>query len=72
MTFEEIFSEPGIYKAEGFAKGSCFEVTEDKILMLLSYESPDDLMPRRENALMYAGLFKKDYEKVYTRQSLFK
>lgn len=72
MTFEEIFSEPGLYRAEGFDKGVCFEVTENTTLLLVYYKSSNDISPNKHHAIMHKELFKKDYEKVYTKQSLFK
>lgn len=72
MTFEEIFNQEGLYVADGFAKGVCFKVDAIGTLKLLTFKDKDDLLPKEENAMMYAGLFKKNYRKVFTRQSLFK
>lgn len=70
MKFEEIFLSDGLYVADGFAPGVCFKVGGG-ILKLVTYKDGDDLLPSEENALMYAGLLKKEYKKVFTRQSLF-
>lgn len=72
MTFEEIFNEKGLYVADGFAQGACLEVGEFGFLSLLKYRDKDDLFPEKTPAPIYAGLFKKDYKKVFTIQSLFK
>jgi hypothetical protein len=77
MTFEEIFQTPGLYKAESFAEGVCFEVkensiTNDKELYTVTYKDKNDIIPEKVPTLVYAGLFKKEYKKVFTRQSIFK
>jgi len=71
MKFEDIFKEKGLYKAESFAKGCCYEVGKDDCLYLLEYDNKDDLTPKRTNAICYKAMFEKDYMKVFTRQSLF-
>jgi len=76
MKFEEIFEEEGLYVANTFRKGVCFEIIKNLItdnleLYLKTFKDKDDLMPHSENFTVYEGLFKKDYRKVYTRQSLF-
>ena len=72
MTFQEIFNEPGLYKADSFLKGICFEVNKEGQLLIVTYKDANDLQPYRDNAIMYKKLFDKTYSKVYTRQSLFK
>jgi len=77
MTFEEIFTEQGLYKAESFAKGVAFRISKNKItgnleLLTVRYSKFDDLLPTVETTLVYAELFKKQYELVLTIQSLFK
>lgn len=71
MKFQEIFNEPGLYVADGFAKGFAFKIDEDGILQSILYSDKDDLFPIISNLFVYAGLFNKDYKKVFTRQSLF-
>lgn len=76
MKFEEIFNEEGLYRAESFAEGVCFEIKKNSLndsleLFLKTYKDKDDLLPRREIMLVYADLFKKEYTKVFTRKSLF-
>jgi len=73
MKFEEIFKENGLYTCDDFADGFCFEVCgHEKALMFVQYKHADDILPEKDNALMYEGLFKKTYRKVYIRSSLFK
>jgi len=70
MKFEEIFEEDGLYVADGFTKGSCFEIS-DGTLYLKTFKDKYDVLPETYPFNTYRGLFKKDYKKVYTRQSLF-
>jgi len=73
MNFEEIFKENGLYTSDDFAEGFCFEVFGlEKSLMAVQYKDANDLLPDKHRALVYEGLFKKTYRKVFTRQSLFK
>jgi len=73
MKFEEIFKENGLYTSDDFVEGFCFEVFgHEKSLMSVQYKNADDLFPEKDRALVYEGLFKKTYRKVFTRQSLFK
>jgi len=73
MKFEEIFKDNGLYTSDDFVEGFCFEVYgHEKALIAVQYGYPDDLMPEKHRALVYEGLFKKTYKKVFTRQSLFK
>lgn len=71
MKFEEIFKEKGLYKADGFVKGYCYEVDENGWLSARQYKDKDDLLPKKEHPFVYRGLFEKDFVKVFTRQSLF-
>lgn len=71
MKFEEIFNEPGLYKADSFMKGVVFEITKDLKLYLVVYRDKDDLLPTKETMCVGADLFKKEYKKVFTRQNLF-
>lgn len=75
MTFEEIFEEEGLYKTDSFRKGVCFDIEKNDAgmmeLYLKTYKDENDLIPLRENVVVYCELFKKNYKKVYTRQSLF-
>lgn len=72
MKFEEIFKENGLYTSDDFTEGFCFEVFgHEKSLMAVQYKNADDLLPEKHRALVYEGLFKKTYRKVFTRQSLF-
>ena len=71
MKFEDIFKEPGLYRAEGFADGIAFEVTKKGILYHVWYKDKGDILPERINPIMYEEVLKKDYQKVFTRQSLF-
>ena len=72
MKLEEIFNEPGMYVADSFAPGTCFEVQKDGVCFIKSYKDSEDVNPSMDNLLLYKGLFQKDYKKVFTRQSLFK
>lgn len=72
MKFEEIFKENGLYTSDDFVEGFCFEVFgHEKALMAVQYKNADDILPEKHRALVYEGLFKKTYRKVFTRQSLF-
>jgi len=70
LTFEEIFNQDGLYVADGFASGTCFEI-KNGVLYLLHYRHKDDLSPERTLFSVYKGLFCKKYRQVFTRQSLF-
>jgi hypothetical protein len=70
MKFEEIFKEDGLYKTKSFAKGVAFKV-ENGALYTVEYEYMGDINPTKYPTLVYGGLFNKEYEKVYTRQSLW-
>lgn len=70
MKFEEIFKEEGLYVADSFAKGFCFEVKEG-FLYAKTYRNKSDLHPIRIHQPMYSGLLLKDYKKVLTISSLF-
>ena len=72
MKFEEIFNEPGLYRADGFADGIAFEITKEGFLYHVWFKDKGDILPERINPTIYKGLFSKDYKKVLTRQSLFK
>jgi hypothetical protein len=72
MNFQDIFKEQGLYKASSFTQGTAFKVTENKELFTVIYKDKDDMLPEEYPTLVYAELFNKEYEKVYTRQSLFK
>ncbi len=76
MKFEEIFNEEGLYKATSFANGVCFEIKANLItdhleLYLKTFKDKNDLDPQSKIMTVYKELFKKEYTKVYTRQSLF-
>jgi hypothetical protein len=70
MEFKEIFKNDGLYAAEGFAKGFCFEIINGT-LYGLQYESTNDLMPEREIFATHLSLFTKKYRQVLTIKSLF-
>lgn len=70
LTFEEIFNQDGLYVADGFTQGTCFEIKNSTLYMLL-YKDKDYIMPEREIFPIYKGLFSKKYRIVYNRQSLF-
>ncbi len=71
MKFEEIFNKNGLYTSDSFIEGYCVEIM-DGCLIGVQYKHKDDMNPFKSQALCYKGLFQKDYNKVYTRQSLFK
>lgn len=76
MKFEEIFNKTGLYKADSFAEGVCFEIKQNAItnyleLYLKKYKNKNDIMPTSEVIPVYSALFKKDYFEVFSRQSLF-
>lgn len=67
MKFEEIFKDNGLYTSDDFVEGFCFEVFgHEKSLMAVQYKNADDLFPEKYRALVYEGLFKKTYRKVFT------
>lgn len=70
MTFEEIFKQDGLYKADSFAPGVAFKI-EGGTLKLVTYLSPNDILPSVDSPCIYSGLFSKDYTKVYNIKSLF-
>lgn len=72
MTLEEIFDESGLYRADSFADGICFEVTEDGNLYWCEYENKETIFPTKRDALVYRDLFKKDYQKVFNKGQLFR
>lgn len=77
MNFEEIFEEEGLYVADSFKAGTAFQIkknsfTGEKELKLVQYSTPDQLFSNTEDITVYAGLFKKEYKKAFTRQNLFK
>ena len=77
MTFQEIFNESGLYKADSFTKGVGFLIKENQIdgqleLTQVYYESPDKLMYENLPLTIYKGLLEKDYKKVWNRNELFK
>jgi hypothetical protein len=71
LSFEEIFNQPGIYRADGFGNGVCFEINKDGNLFMLFYDNANDLLPRKEPAPIYKGLFTKQYKQVYNIKELF-
>ena len=76
MKFEEIFKEEGLYKADTFAKGVAFEIKENSItgcreLFVNSFKHENDITPVITTITVYDNLFREEYTKVYTRQSLF-
>ncbi len=71
MNFQEIFNEKGLYKANGFVKGYCYEVDSDGWLYSLSYNNINDISPIRERAFVSKYLFDKDFVKVFNRNQLF-
>ena len=71
MTFQEIFNEDGLYVADNFQQGVCFEVAEG-VLYMRTYKTKDSISYETENAVVVKSLFSKVYRKVFTRQSLFK
>lgn len=70
MTFQEIFNEDGRYVTDGFKEGFCF-IIESGFLYGLQYKNKNDIQPEFSTHPVYKSLFKKEYKKVYTRQSLF-
>lgn len=72
MTFQEIFNESGLYVAEGFAPGVCLKINDSGFLYTVTFKDENDLLPFEEITIIYKMLLYKDYQKVYTRQSLFK
>jgi hypothetical protein len=77
MTFQEIFNEPGLYRADSFAKGIAFLIKGNQVdgqneLTQVYYESPYKLTYSDLPLKIYKGLLKKDYKLVYNKNELFK
>lgn len=77
MTFQEIFNEPGFYRADSFAKGYAFLIKANQIdgqleLKGICYNSVDKLSFSEHPVTIYKGLFDKDYKLVYNKNELFK
>jgi hypothetical protein len=71
MTFQEIFNQDGLYKADSFVEGFCFKVVAG-CLYGMEYRDENDISPLQNVMLVSRHLFTKEYTKVFTRQSLFK
>lgn len=71
MTFEEIFNEAGLYRADSFAKDFCFKVDENGSLSTLQYKNAGDLLPTQDHPPVYKGLFKKGLQKSLYNKSAF-
>jgi len=71
MRFEEIFKQPGLYVHNSCAEGVCFEVDKEGWLYVVEYADKDDINPDKSIAGVNKNMFRYNYEKVYTRQSLF-
>ncbi len=71
MTFEEIFDEEGLYVADSFGEGVALKVIGDTLYSVI-YEDKSDIIGKTTIQSMYRALLKKEYTKVFTRQSLFK
>lgn len=71
MTFEEIFEKDGQYTSDDFVEGFCIEI-KDGVMLGNQYNHKNDMFPERWKYTMYKTLFKHDFRKVLTRQSLFK
>lgn len=74
MTFEEIFQEKGLYKAESFSPGTAFKIDNGPVglqLTIVTY-TQDKIFPYEENIQVYADLFNKDYKRVLNVGQLFK
>ena len=70
MTFEEILAQDGLYKADSFKEGVCFEVRTG-ILLQITYKDANDILPEKNLPIISLLIVKKEYSKVLTRQSLF-
>lgn len=77
MTFQEIFNEPGLYRADSFTEGIGFLIEKCQLngqneLKIVYYESPDKLTYNDLPLTIYKGLLEKDYKKVWNKTELFK
>lgn len=70
MTFAEILEQDGLYKCDSFKEGTCFKV-DHGILSQVNYKDKNDLLPDEHLPLITLSIVKKEYTKVFTRQSLF-
>jgi hypothetical protein len=71
MTFEEILKKDGLYVADSFCEGFCFEVKEGW-LYYKNYRNSTDFNPYCELQSMHYSFLLKDYKQVFTIKSLFK
>lgn len=76
LTFEQIFQEEGLYKADSFTTGYAFKIrknsfTNDMELSAVQYTTPSDILPQTEQVLVYGYLFTKEYRKIFTIKQLF-
>ncbi len=77
MQFQEIFNEPGLYRADSFNNGVGFLIEKCQLngqneLKGVSYDSVDKLSFSEHPVTIYKGLFDKDYKLVYNKNELFK
>jgi hypothetical protein len=71
MKFEEIFNKPGLYIGDNFVSGFCFEVDGRGVLMARQYKASNDPEPDIYRALVYKGLFAKNYRGILNTKELF-
>jgi len=76
MNFQEIFNQEGLYKASSFRDGVAFSIkknqtTHELQLYTVVYKEGSTFAVDEYPTVVYAGLFDKEYEKVFTVQSLF-
>lgn len=73
MKFEEIFNQKGLYSSNDFVDGYGFEVDETGTLSAVQYQKNGTTYEKtyHHRALVYKGLFQKEYFKVLTFKQLF-
>lgn len=71
MKLEEIFEEDGQYTCDSFVEGFCIEI-KDGLFLGNQYKDKDDINPERWLFSLSKNLFRHNYRKVFSRQSLFK
>lgn len=77
MTFQEMINEEGLYKTASFHNGYALKVTKNKRyndyeLTFVNYKDKNDFFIKQHKFVLTNTLVNADFEKVFTRQQLFK
>jgi hypothetical protein len=76
MTFQEIFSQAGLYTSESFRDGVAIKITKSTLhndfeATLVEYDENSTFEKSEYPLQVSASLFKKDYKQVLTVFQLF-